>query len=141
MLLRKIIALLQNKPWKAIRSERQIALRLNGKNLKIYKTEMSADLKTCTFILEEEPSENPDGIIPNWQIDKSSKKSQKQAIKEWLLTGKPITPLDALEHFGCFRLGAYIFNLKKEGMEIDVDNSVDPRTGKRYATYRLKTTE
>ena len=141
MLLHKIIALLQDKPWKAIRSERQIAFRLNGKTLKIQNVEMSEDLKTCIFVLEEEPTENPDGIIPNWQIDKTSRKSQKQAIKDWLLSGKPLTQLEALEHFGCFRLSAYIFNLKAEGMAIDVDKRVDDRTGKRYATYYVKQTK
>lgn len=138
MLLRRIVSMLQNKTWKAIRAERQLAFRMGGKNLKILSVDMSSDQKTCIFTFEEEPTENPEGIHPNYCIDRSSKKSQKQAIKDWLLSGKSITPLEALEHLGCFRLGAQIFNLKKEGMNIHTDNSVDEQTGKRYATYSLK---
>lgn len=138
MLLRRIVSMLQNKTWKAIRAERQIAFRMGGKNLKIMSVDMSSDQKTCIFTFEEEPTENPEGIHPNYCIDSSSKKSQKQAIKDWLLSGKSITPLEALEHFGCFRLGAQIFVLKKEGMDIVTDNCIDGSTGKKYATYWLR---
>ncbi|MCE7856899.1 MAG: hypothetical protein DYG97_10195 [Ignavibacteria bacterium CHB3] len=44
--------------------------------------------------------------------------SQKQAILEYLLSGKSITPLEALDLFKCFRLGARIWDLKKEGHDI-----------------------
>lgn len=78
------------------------------------------------------------GIKPEYRPSKPATKSQTQAIKEWLLSGKSITPLEALEHFGCFRLGARIADLKKQGLKIDNDNHVDERTGKRYASYKLK---
>ena len=78
-----------------------------------------------------------DGVQPSWDIDKESQKSQMQAIKEWLEAGNPITPLVALEKFGCFRLSAQIFNLKKLGLNIKCKNDKDPRTGKRYGTYVL----
>lgn len=83
--------------------------------------------------------EDPKGIKPEYRPSKPATKSQTQAIKEWLLSGKSITPLEALEHFGCLRLGARIADLKKQGLEIDNDNPVDERTGKRYASYKLKT--
>lgn len=78
-----------------------------------------------------------DGVQPSWEINKESQKSQMQAIKEWLEAGNSITPLVALEKFGCFRLSAQIFNLKKLGLKIECKNDKDPRTGKRYGTYTL----
>ena len=83
--------------------------------------------------------EDPKGIKPEYRPSKPATKSQTQAIKEWLLSGKSITPLEALEHFGCLRLGARIADLKKQGLKIENDNPVDERTGKRYASYKLKT--
>ena len=56
--------------------------------------------------------EDPDGVHPTYKINKESKKSQADAIKDYLLQGHSITPLDALEMFGCFRLGARIADLK-----------------------------
>ena len=41
------------------------------------------------------------------------KKSQNEAIREYLEAGHSITPLEALNKFGCFRLGARIADLKK----------------------------
>lgn len=82
--------------------------------------------------------EDPKGIKLEYRPSKPATKSQTQAIKEWLLSGKSITPLEALEHIGCLRLGARIVDLKKQGLKIDNDNPVDERTGKRYAAYKLK---
>lgn len=137
----EMLTLLNDKNNRLSGNVKSINFKLGSRNLVLNHRELSSDGKTITIYLQVEDKETPEGIHPQYKFDRSMKKTQKQAIKEWLLSGKPITPLDALEHFGCFRLGAYIFNLKKEGMEIDVDKSVDPRTGKRYATYRLKTTE
>lgn len=80
----------------------------------------------------------PNGVQPSWQIDKAAKKTQMLAIKEWLEAGHKITPLEALEMFGCFRLSAQIFNLKKLGLKIECKTDKDPRTGKRYGTYWLQ---
>lgn len=80
---------------------------------------------------------DPNGVQPTWQIDKAAKKTQMLAIKDWLEAGHTITPLEALEMFGCFRLSAQIFNLKKLGLKIDCKTDKDPRTGKRYGTYWL----
>lgn len=44
--------------------------------------------------------------------------SQRAAILESLKLGRSITPLDALHDFGCFRLGARIYDLKREGYKI-----------------------
>lgn len=65
------------------------------------------------------------------------KKSQNEAIREYLEAGHSITPLEALNKFGCFRLGARIADLKKQGLQIENRPINDPNTGKRYANYRL----
>ena len=61
--------------------------------------------------------------------------SQNKRIAEYLQAGHSITALEALEMFGCFRLGAQIFDLKKKGMPIDMKMKKDEQTGKRYAVY------
>ena len=63
--------------------------------------------------------------------------SQNQRIAEWLQAGKSINPLQALEKFGSFRLGARIHDLKAEGLEIVTTRVTDKRSGKSYAEYRL----
>lgn len=44
--------------------------------------------------------------------------TQAQQILAWLKSGKTLTPTEALDLFGCFRLGARIWDLKGEGHEI-----------------------
>ena len=62
--------------------------------------------------------------------------SQNKQIKAWLERGKSITPLDALNLFGSFRLGARIFDLKNDyGMKIKTE--MVEVNGKRYAKYSL----
>ncbi len=60
--------------------------------------------------------------------------SQKEKIKQYLLTGKELTPLEALKMFGCFRLGARVWDLKKEGYKIE---NIGADEG-NYAVYRMK---
>ena len=45
-------------------------------------------------------------------------KTQKTQILEVLMMGKTITPIEALNEFGCFRLGARLYDLKQEGYDI-----------------------
>jgi hypothetical protein len=45
-------------------------------------------------------------------------KSQKQMILQRLKRYRTITPIQALESIGCFRLGARILELRKEGHSI-----------------------
>ena len=61
--------------------------------------------------------------------------SQNALIKSWLLNGKSITPLDALNMFGCFRLSARIANLRDEGLPIVTD--MVTINDKRVARYYL----
>ena len=63
------------------------------------------------------------------------KLTQNQQILEYLKSGKTITPLIALEKFGCFRLSARIFNLREEGHAIITKNVT--RKGKTFAEYSL----
>ncbi len=62
---------------------------------------------------------------------------QKERIYQALRKGRTLTPHDALKEFGCFRLGARIFELRREippGWEIKTDT---PDEGPRYAKYSL----
>ena len=79
---------------------------------------------------------NPEGIHSAFE-KRNNKKSQTVAIREYLLQGHSITPMDALELFGCFRLGARIADLKKMGMNIKSEIRKDESTGKRYSRYWL----
>jgi hypothetical protein len=47
-----------------------------------------------------------------------SDKSQRAAIERHLKSGKSITALEALKKFNCLRLGARIWELKKQGVRI-----------------------
>lgn len=62
--------------------------------------------------------------------------AQTKLIEKHLKNGKSITPIEALQLFGCFRLAARIADLRKSGMRIVT--SYTDRDGKRWATYRLK---
>lgn len=65
--------------------------------------------------------------------------SQNKRILESLQGGEKITPLDALERFGCFRLGARVYDLRKAGHDIKSETVVhkNSATGeiKRYSQY------
>ncbi len=138
MELYKLLQVLNNDPCWAMRSVREIQFKMGDKTLAFNRLEMTPNGKMLTIHLHSDSVKPPKGVSPDFKIDKKSHKSQMQAIKEWLLSGKTLTPLEALENFGCFRLSAHIFNLKKEGFEIDNLKLVDERTGKRYATYILR---
>jgi len=73
----------------------------------------------------------------NW--DKSTNKSQKRKVLEHLQEKGSITPLEALNSYGCFRLGAIIHTLRhKDGYEIKTKLA----EGKsNYAIYTLKDIE
>jgi hypothetical protein len=63
--------------------------------------------------------------------------SQKAGVRAWLLEGKTITQLEALNRFGSLRLSAIIFDLREEGLPIITEKiQVSPR--KRVAKYFIK---
>ena len=70
---------------------------------------------------------------------KEKKMTQKDMILSWLQKGKTITPMEALEKFGCFRLAARIHNLRESGHNI-VATDYETPSGKRVARYSLKAT-
>jgi len=63
--------------------------------------------------------------------------SHSKEILNHLENGNKITALEALNLFGCFRLGARIYDLKKLGHEIESDMIKIP-SGKMVAEYSLK---
>lgn len=65
------------------------------------------------------------------------KQTQKDAILGYLMAGNTITPLEALDKFGCFRLADIIFKLKKDGYNIETARIKDG--DKWYARYKLIT--
>jgi len=65
--------------------------------------------------------------------------SQNKRIKAHLLSGRSLTPLDALYQFGTFRLGARINDLKREGVPIKSELIEITSDGKkkRVAKYSI----
>lgn len=63
--------------------------------------------------------------------------SQNDAILDALRQRGSLTPLEALQDFGCFRLAARIWELRLEGHLIEC--RWEKRGGKRYARYVLET--
>lgn len=69
--------------------------------------------------------------------------SQKSKIMKWLDNGNSITPIQALEMFGCFRLAAIIHSIKHqekefmEGREL-ITTMVTNKFGVKYGSYKLK---
>ncbi len=63
-------------------------------------------------------------------------KSQTDRILEYMLTGKSITPLEALNLFGCLRLGARIADIKAKGYLV-YSEFVDTPTQKKVKRYYL----
>jgi hypothetical protein len=62
-------------------------------------------------------------------------KSQKEQILARLQFGQSITPIQALELYGCFRLGARIYDLRKAGHNIV--STLAHNGKKQYSIYKL----
>ena len=66
-----------------------------------------------------------------------SKTTQAEAILRHLREhSEGITPLEALNEYGCFRLSARIYDLRQDGHQISEETATTP-TGKHVARYRL----
>ena len=63
--------------------------------------------------------------------------SQNKQIADYLNKGKKLTPIDALNKFGCFRLAARIAELRNEGMSI-VTKTIKLENKKQIAQYSIK---
>jgi hypothetical protein len=62
--------------------------------------------------------------------------TQCNAILAALQSGRKLSPMEALREFGCFRLGARIWDLKQAGHPIERTWGTDGE--KRWAEYRLQ---
>lgn len=61
--------------------------------------------------------------------------TQTEMIRADLLSGREITPMDALREYGCFRLAARIKELRDEGMNIETIK--EQRDGRSWARYKF----
>ena len=61
--------------------------------------------------------------------------TQNKLILQHLLYYKSLTPLEALNLYGCFRLSARILELRKKGYDIKTENIT--KDGKTFAEYSL----
>ena len=61
--------------------------------------------------------------------------TQNQQIQAYLEKGKKITPIDALNKFGCFRLSARISDLRGKGLNIATKYVTKDR--KTFASYSI----
>lgn len=73
----------------------------------------------------------------NINENRSSSMTQKDMILEHMMSGRPITPLEALNLYGSLRLGARIADIRKEGYIVYREMVTDTKTGKRYAQYYM----
>ena len=71
-------------------------------------------------------------------INENSKtgRSQTDLILEWMLAGNSITPLEALDKFKCFRLGARIADIKARGYLVYSEFVTTP-SEKKVKQYHL----
>ena len=63
--------------------------------------------------------------------------TQLEMILTHLKSGRPLTPPMALKEYGCLRLGARIFELKRRGYRIATTMVADEEKRKHYAQYEL----
>ena len=66
----------------------------------------------------------------------TTEKKQREMVLEALERGESLTFLDALSRFGCARLGARVWDLKRAGHDIATE-MVTVGDGKHVASYRL----
>jgi len=66
--------------------------------------------------------------------------TQNKRIEKYLLSGRTLTPLDALHEFNCFRLSARIWDLKRQGLDIESRTKKITSDGKQKVVveYKLK---
>lgn len=65
----------------------------------------------------------------------SANDTQYEMALDYLKTYGTLTPLEALNAFGCFRLAAIISDLRRDGYDIETEIA---KGKKHYAIYTLK---
>lgn len=63
-----------------------------------------------------------------------TKQTQEQSALAILKTGRTLTPIEALNEFGCFRLSERIRRLKADGHDI---RNIQHEKGTNYAVYKM----
>jgi len=76
----------------------------------------------------------------NTNLNEAHAGSQAKRILAYMQEGHRITPIDALNLFRCFRLGARIADLKKDGHQIESE-FVKTESGKRVKSYWINPTK
>jgi len=66
--------------------------------------------------------------------------TQNDTLLNHMMTGRSISPLEALGLYGVFRLAARMFELKAMGVDIQKVTKVDIN-GKQYAEYSINPNE
>ena len=61
--------------------------------------------------------------------------NQTEQILNYLRTGQSLTPLECLNRFQCFRLGARIWDIKKMGYKVETE--LVRQGNKKFASYKL----
>lgn len=74
--------------------------------------------------------------MQNINENTKTSRSQTDLILEWMLAGHTITPLEALERFKCFRLGARIADIKARGYLVYSEFVTTP-SEKKVKQYHL----
>ena len=69
-------------------------------------------------------------------MPKEKRETQEQLILKHLEDHGTITPLEALDLYGCLRLAARISDLK--GQMYDIETKMTTKNGATFATYKLK---
>lgn len=71
-------------------------------------------------------------------VNDNAKSSATQCaqIKEWLMQGKKLTSLDALNLFGCMRLASRIHDLREKGLDVHTEKIKVP-SGKYVTQYSI----
>lgn len=66
--------------------------------------------------------------------------TQNKRIEAYLMSGRTLTPLDALHEFNCFRLSARIWDLRQRGIDIESRTKKITSDGKQKVVveYKLK---
>ena len=64
-----------------------------------------------------------------------SDQSQDGQILAYLQTGAEISPVEALNKFGCFRLAARVYSLRQEG--VPITERIVRQGRKHWAVYKL----
>jgi len=70
-----------------------------------------------------------------YQEKKQTPKSKFDKLKQYLKPGIKITPIEALNMFGIYRLGARIFDLREAGWNIKTEKPSNPKD--EYAVYHV----